>query len=171
MPARILKPHHKDWIKTELAQYRRNIEIIEGFEEKYGYRLHDNQIDRIKKKHKDLITQIRVGYLKNILDIPIAQKRVRLDRTEQQYQDADSITNNAYRINIKLKCLAHAQEEIEGKTRLGDTFLNFQQTNMFTNMTDEELLAERTKILSRIKKVKVPNVIDVAKKEEAYAPR
>jgi len=155
MPRKQFKPYHKDFICSKLGEYKSPSAVCEIFKEKFGWAPWSTQIKMVAEKHRDMVDKFRVVYLKDLLSIPIAQKRIRLDRLEDIYATTNKDTT-------RLKCLAQAQEEIEGKTKLGDTFLNFQQNNVFTQLSDEELIKERNKLLLRIKKLKLPDkVIDV----------
>ncbi len=159
--ANVLKPYHKDYICSLIAEYKAPSEIEKLFKTKYKMTIWPQQIARIKKKDLDLINKTRALYLQDLMEIPIAQKRIRLERADKQYEEASKIENVKSRIDIRLRCLARSQEEMEGKTKLGDTFLNFQQNNIFSEMTDEQLIKEQKKILSRIKNIKLPKVVEV----------
>ena len=166
---RVIKPHHKDFVTVLLTEYKTPTEIIEAVKEKYNVKIAPNQIYGVKRRRKDLITKVRVNWLKELSDIPIAQKRVRLERLEKQYDECSELPSKYNKLVLRLRCLNQAQEEVEGKTKLGDTFMSFQQNTVFSNMTDKELLEEQKKIMGRIKGIKVP-VIDI-KKEESDAQR
>ena len=156
----VIKNYHKEYIVTLLAEYRPPKEIIALVKKKYDIVIWPTQVYKVRDQRREIINKLRVAYLKDITEIPIAQKKVRLERVEEQYVAANQITNTERRINAKLKCLDHAQQEIEGKTRMGDTFLNFQQNNIFTEYTNEQLIKKRKEILTKMKKARVPDVIE-----------
>jgi hypothetical protein len=159
----IIRSNHKDLIATMLAEYKPNQEIMKAVKEKFDVNIRPFQIYSVNKQRKTDIIRLRSMYLKDLMSIPIAQKRIRLERLEKLFNNCSYLKDKRARIREAVNCLSRAQEEIEGKTKLGDTFINQEQNFMFSDMTTAEILKEQKAILSRMKKIQIP--IDLSKKK------
>lgn len=160
MPKIILKEKHKEFICNLIAQYKQQDEIIEELRATYDIKILPNQITRIRQKKYDLIEKLRNVYLFNLAKVPIAQKRVRLERLEGIYEVATTIDPLKQRISMQLKCLNAAQTEVEGKVGAGTVYNT--QINQYSNLSDKDLKEKIKRLRSEI--------LDLAKdKENRYA--
>lgn len=109
-------------------------------------------------KYKPLFNRFRDEYLKKVTEVPLFNKRRRLDYLQ------DIFEKNLAKENLKeaRMTLAQFREEAEGK---GDVNFNFTSINHteFHNMSNEELDVEYAKSLEQLK-----NLRQVKMKEIEY---
>jgi len=102
-----------------LAEFKSDREIMEALDKEYGVKVDISNIQwyRNRKNYANLVNKIREEYLGGLLNVPIAQKRIRLERLEQKYHGADKIEELEKRMDYQLRCLERAREEVEGPKR------------------------------------------------------
>jgi len=149
-----VKPDEKMFICNMLAQYKKPKEIKKLAKKEHGLTLSSQVICGYRNRNKNLINSLRESFLSTIIEVPIAQKRVRLDRTEELYQIAKQV-------DTKLKCLKEAREEVEGK---GAANLTFQQFNQYNQLSDEELKDKLREVEEKIIKTNAIEVEDAISK-------
>ena len=133
------------WIDSRFKSLQKGlVPLVKDISKEIG--LKSNIIVHLyKNKNKDLINKLRESFLSTIIEVPIAQKRVRLERTEELYGVAEEV-------DTKLKCLKEAREEVEGK---GAANLTFQQFNQYNQLSDEELRDKLREVELKIIKTNV----------------
>lgn len=124
-----------------IARFMSVPEILRKFSTDYNIKIGPDTVKHYShsKKWADTIQKFRDNYVGHIMDIPIAQKRVRLERFEQLYRMALAKGSISAAREI-LKC---AKDELEG-AKEGD--INIQM-NKIEMISDSE-------IRDRIKKIK-----------------
>ena len=137
-----------------VAQYKKPREIVSLMEEEHDIIIKGALVSRYKNSNKDLIDKLRSQYLANINDIPIAQKRIRLERADELYDASQEIHTVKDRVDSGLKCLKEAREETEGKGQS----VTFQQFNQYNQLTDEELEDKLKEIEFKVAKTKAVEV-------------
>lgn len=137
------------------AQYKQGSEVQKLVKEVHKVDLSLPSLWHIKSKHVKLIERLRAKYLNDLIDVPIAQEKVRLERDEELYNLALTIQNPKDRIPAALTCLKEAREETK-KVEHGQSFIQF---NQFNQLTDEELLDKKRKLEEKILNIKA-EVID-----------
>ena len=108
-------------------------------------------ITKFQTQEKDLINKLRDRYLATVAEVPIAQKKIRLERAEELYEASGEIEEKENEINTKLKCLNQAREEVEGR---GAGNITLTQFNQYNKLSDEE-------IQDRIKEIERKIVVEV----------
>jgi len=93
--------------------------------------------------NRDEVNILREEYCRSIMEVPIANKRVRLERLEELYWEA----MKRGRIDEAQKVLGKAREEIEGVK----VNLSMYQMNFFGRFSDEELERREREIIERIR--------------------
>jgi len=135
----VLTSEHKDFVCQKIAEFKQNNEIEKLVLERFGVRLHNEQIRRLEDKKHELIERLRKHWIAQISKVPIMQKRVRAERIATLYNLSDEITDVKARLDMKLKILAAAHSEAEGKTAgsLGNVYNT--QINQFSELDDVQL--------------------------------
>jgi len=141
-----------------IAQYKKPKEIKELVEEQHGINVKTTTISKFKQDEKELIGKLRAQYLETVVEVPIAQKRVRLERAEGLYESACEIDNSKDRIDTRLKCLSNARDEVEGK---GSSQVTFAQYNQYNNLSDDELNYKIREIEEKVARAR--KVVEVKK--------
>jgi len=152
-----LSPNENLLVCNLIAQYKKPRQIQSILEEEYGVKLGLKRIRNFYGKEEKLIADLRERYLATVSEVPIAQKKVRLEREEQLYEVADGIEEIKGKIDSKLKCLASAREEIEGR---GAQSVTFAQYNQYNQLSDEELQYKIKEIELKIAKASAIEVED-----------
>jgi len=152
-----LSPNEKLLVCNLIAQYKKPKQIQLVLDEEYGLKVKLNRIREFYGKEKQLIDNLRERYLSTVSEVPIAQKRVRLEREETLYETADEIDETKDKIDTKLKCLASAREEIEGR---GGQNVSFTQVNQYGNLSDQEVVDKIKEIELKIAKQNAIEVTD-----------
>lgn len=101
------------------------------------------KISELINRNRELVISLKEEYCRAILEVPIAHKRIRLERLEELYWK--SLEEN--KIDEAQKVLSKAREELEG-VRVN---LNMYQLNFFGRMSDEELAEREREIVERIR--------------------
>lgn len=155
---RINDKYDQDEIKDEKELF-----IIEQFAQLKGYKavseLYNSRFPdakRItpqgmmyyKRTRAPLINEARDRFITKSMNIPIANERIRLKRTEDLYNAAANVVAqkdeqilNA--VEVSLKCIKEAREEVKGEIGSTQTFLQFNQYN---ELTDEQLLDKQKEL-------------------------
>lgn len=127
-------------------------EIRNHIQENFGKDLVERSIAQYNTsdKWKPVIQKFREDYTKNIFDVPLANKRKRLDELQKQYEyykyKDDRETCRAI--------LKEVREEMDKK--FGDVNFSFTQINHteFQNYSDEALAQERMKTIEELGRIK-----------------
>jgi len=100
-------------------------------------------ISNIVQKHKERINYLKEEYTKSILEVPIAHKRVRLDRLEDLYDKAYAADD----LDASNKMLRSAREEVEGPK----VNINLLNMSFLGNLTDEQIAEREKKVVEGIR--------------------
>jgi len=134
------------------GQFLPTVEIIAKMKEEHGITLSNTSVMFYKKnkKWKVLIDKAKDQYVSAIMEVPIAHKRVRLERYEKLYDTA----KNLGKIESARAVLASAREELEGKNSINI------QMNRIELISDDE-------INERLRRIKTELVTIPVESEEA----
>ena len=123
-----------------------------------------------EKKWRPLLDRCRQEWAAGIVEIPLAHKRVRLEKLQKLFDDAEEDYAEAKNeqtflrlIDLQLKILDQARREME------ETKTNFTNIVMtqYEQYTDEELIRRMDELLAKIKQWKLPNkTIDNTRPEQ-----
>lgn len=115
-------------------------EIVKVIEAKFEKKFLLKQIEYFfsLKVHREQMLECRQNYLEEISEVPIAHKRIRLERLEKLYESSDGIE--------KIKALTEARKEVEGELQN----LTLNVFKKYEGMPDEELETRQTELLKRI---------------------
>ena len=118
-----------------LARFYSQSEVKKRVKE-WGIEINEQAVDyyRHSNKWKQIIEKMRGEYLSEILEVPIAHKRVRLERLDSLYRSAVEKDQ----LSVAKEVLRAAQDEIEHKSTLSITM------NKIELISDDEL-RERVK--------------------------
>lgn len=146
-----LSEDNKLELLRRIAVYESNEEILD-WSKKKNLRIGRTTIEHYRNSQKwgAFIRKVRHEYANSLLEVPIANKRKRLERLEDMYQIF--YTSGHYKEAVVT--LGAAREELE--TKRGDvTNYVFNQYNQYNNLTDEEIeqkmiiLADQLKTIRR----------------------
>ena len=92
-----------------VACFKTYKEAIETVEKETGGKVeHSKLVAFIQtRKGKEIVGKVRERYLRALTEVPIANKRVRLDRLEEEYKTVEEAA-------VRVKILEQARKEIEG---------------------------------------------------------
>lgn len=136
----------KDRILVLAGQFKKPHEITVLLKEEYpafykkGKDTIRLTINRIICKNRNYVNALKEQYIKAIMEVPGAHKRVRLERLETLFDDDDKTSER--RETIKAM-----REEMEG-ARVN---LNLYQLNILGGLSDEELARREREIVERIR--------------------
>ena len=141
-----LPPAIKDRILVLAGQFKKPREIVQiirednpkAFYSEEAFCL-DAATKRILGMNKEYVYALKEQYSKSIMEVPIAHKKVRLERLECLYDEARKPSE-------RREILKAAREELEG-VRVN---LNMYQMNFFGGMTDAELAKREREIIDRV---------------------
>lgn len=136
-----------------IAKFTPNQKIIERFFTHHQIMLSSSLIYQYRRtpKWQPVIKKFREKYVGDTAAVAGMHKRVRLERADEIYEKAI----NSGKLRIALAANKDQREEVFEKSQTGNTIYTVNQFNQFNNMSDEELEAKRTELLSKIKKVEV----------------
>ena len=99
---------------------------------------------------KPVIDKFREDYLKSVTEVPLANKRKRLEELQKLFDRAISKSDDKSAVAI----IKEFRDEMERK--VADVSFNFTQIthNEFHDMTDEDLQREKVKTLEQLEKVR-----------------
>ena len=137
----------KNNILTFAGQFKKPLEISDlirkehpaAFYSDKNYRL-TTRIEQIIYKNKEYVFALKEQYSKAIMEVPIAHKRIRLERLESLYDEASKKPSE------RRELLKAAREELEG-VRVN---LNMYQMNFFGGISDVELAQREREIIDRV---------------------
>jgi len=139
-----IPPDIKKRIIALLGEFKKPLEIIKSIREEFPAFKESNRlaipISRIGDMNKKYIYTLREIYAKAIMEVPIAHKKVRLERLENLYDEASD------RPSERREILGAAREELEG-LRVN---LNMYQMNFFGGMSDAEIARREREIIDRV---------------------
>ncbi len=138
------------------AQYKTATEIQKLLKEVHNFNMTPQTINKIAKKNEKTIERLREKYLNDLMSVPIAQEKIRLERDEELYNLALTIENKKDRVGTALTCLKEAREE----TKKVDHSQNFIQFNQFNSLSDEELLEKKRRLEDKILNIKAEVIND-----------
>jgi hypothetical protein len=132
------------------AQYKTPTEIQALLKEVHNVTMTTQTINKIKNRSLKVIETQRTKYLNDLMSVPIAQEKIRLERDEELYKLSLTIANSKDKIATALNCLKEAREE----TKKSDHNQNFIQFNQFNSLTDDELLEKKRRLEEKILNIK-----------------
>ena len=150
----MITPDQKILICNLLAQYKKPRQIMSILKDEHELNVKTKTITKFKNSEQELIGKLRDRFLATVAEVPIAQKRIRLERAENLYEISQELEGKD-RVDSGVKVLATAREEVEGK---GSSQITLQQFNQYNQLTDEELQDKIKDIESKIMKT---NVVEV----------
>lgn len=121
----------------------------------------DIPLGRIRKLialKKDYVLEERKRYLADFGNVPIANKKIRLERDENLYQVSQRLADDKDKITLGLSCMKEARAEMEEKK----DSIQFNQFNQYNQITDEELIRKKKEIEEKINN----RIIDLKRKEQ-----
>jgi len=153
-PSTLIKQEHRNRLTQiqqlevcqRVAHYWTNLEIENWFKETYSKDLGANVINvtyRYGARWRPVVRKFRDEYNADLLSVPIASKRKRLERLEEAWQKS----KDSGHLETELHSLNNAREETEPKNQGSVTL---QQFNQFNQLTDEELEEKKAQCLNRI---------------------
>jgi hypothetical protein len=114
----ILKDFHKLEICWLYAEGKSYAVIVDHFKEKYGMTVWRGQIQgyvkpgKASQKWLDIIAEHRIAFEKEFMRVPVASKRIRLERTEDVFKKAMNHKPHP-KLRTALASLELARREIE----------------------------------------------------------
>lgn len=134
------------------ARYAKNEEVFEFCKNELGKTINLTAIKYYKEssKWKPIVNKFRDEYTKGIMEVPIANKRVRLEALQDMFE-AHKEEGDLKQAQAVLK---DAREELDGGAKFGNTNVFMTQVNNYKDMTDEEIEAERLRQLENLQKVR-----------------
>ncbi len=149
-----LTSSQKMFVCRLIAEGKTNKETIEALKKEHGVDVDRSNIRwyRNSKKYADLLNKMKEKFLSAVLEVPIAQKRVRLKRLEQKYLESQKMKDKD-RIVYGLKCLKEAKEETKDEPAE-----NSIQVNQYNELSNEELLQKKKELEQKI--------IELSKRED-----
>ena len=136
-----------------IAWYWSSVQIKKYFKEEIGKNLDYSTIKRYREseKWKSFLNRERDQYNLLVLQVPLANKRMRLDEYQKQYDVLDNETpRKRYE---RREILKEVRQEIEIKSpdSVNLTMINHTE---YHNMSDEELQNEKVKTLNKLEQVR-----------------
>ena len=149
-----IKKKHETWVLTDLekmevlkrvACHESSTSIIKWLKETSGKTVKISSIAhyRDSEKYRPMIERYRAEFERNLMNVPISSKHIRLKRSEKIYKLAMQKED----LRVASKELESARAEIEGKK--GDITIQF---NQFVDLTDDELLQKKLKAIETIER-------------------
>ncbi len=154
MPVRVPALNHE--LQMKMCEYHARYmpckDILVKFKEDHGITITETTARwyLLSKKWSAIIQGMREKWVVGVLEIPISQKRVRMERLEVLYQQAKS----KGQISTAKEILKAAKEEIEG-TKSGD--INIQM-NKIEMISDEEIKLRMRKIKEEMASVPINRI-------------
>ena len=147
----ILNPEQQVELCVMLGEHVSNTDIIAHFKANYDIGVSQQMCSFYKTSEnwKPLIKSTETKYLADIGSVSGSHKKVRLERYERIYDE--NIELKQY--DPAMKATESQRVEIEGKTP-NPTFNQFNQYNLYSSMSDDDLLQERDRLLKRVIKTK-----------------
>lgn len=153
------------FILTQFSQLKTCREVAELHNTKFPNlkKVSPEGMKYYKQSRAAIIEEMRDKFIDKAMNIPIANERVRLKRTEDLYTAASNVVAKddnriLSAVEVSLKCLKEAREEIKGES---GSVQNFLQFNQYNELTDEQLLDKKRELEN--------NFLELSKKGEVYA--
>lgn len=147
-----LSPQEQMAVAQRIAWFWRECEIVKFVREQCGKKISDNLLSRYKDspKWRPVIEKFREDYLKMINEVPLANKRIRLEELQKMYNRAVKKSDFQEARQVLRDFRDEMQEKKDGVS------FNFTQIthNEFHKMTDEDLQREKVKTLEQLEKVR-----------------
>lgn len=135
-----------------IAWFWKPLDILKYFKETHNIKINQTLIQCYKnsEKWKPIIQKFRDDYLKRTEEVPLANKRKRLDELQRLFDRAVDKKEFVEAKNI----IREFREEMEVK--VGDVNFSFTQINHneFHDMSDEDLASEKAKTIEQLEKVR-----------------
>lgn len=129
-----------------IAEFKEPLEVIRALNDRYDLNISEETIKNFTEKHEKEIGRLRAAYLSEVSTVPIANEKIRLERTEDLYKQSQKLEDSSTKILRSLDCLRTAREETKG---VGSQGLNVQ-FNQFNELTDEEIVDKKAVIEKKI---------------------
>ena len=159
-----IKGERELFIIEQFAQLKGSTEVSELYNAKFpdARRISPGGMRYYKETRAPIIEQMRDKFISKSMNIPIANERVRLKRTEDLYNAASNIVAKDDKrvlnaVDISLKCLREAREEVKGE---GGSTQNILQFNQYNELTDEQLLDKQKELEHKF--------LELSKKGDGY---
>lgn len=138
-----------------LAQFHTVDHIVQFAKDNWGKSVSPASIYsyRESSRWKPVIDRFRTEYVAQVMDIPIAHKKIRLTRLEELYaaNERDQEIKGKERRQLACLILERAMKEVDERA---SNFTNIFFTQI-QNFSDEELEQHRKKLLDRIKTIDI----------------
>ena len=133
-------------ICTHLGQFKKPKQIQQAVWAKYHVPCEPTQIARIAASPdwQPMIQMARVEYLANLLEVPIANKKIRLERLEDNYQTAMTLQALP---EARLQLMAAREEMEEAKAAQTNIYIHQQIAHLDTATLERR----RQEIVERLK--------------------
>lgn len=143
-PAQRLTEEQQAWIVTQLAMFRTPSQVSKELKERWGVDFPRQRVEyydptkqraktnRIAKKWVQLFETTRQEYLRDISQVPIANRKWRLEQLQKLY-------DNAPDRNVKLR----ADLLVEAEKFTGDAYSNKRQHELSTPQGPLEIVVTR----------------------------
>lgn len=138
-----LEEKHREFIVDQLACYKTPQEVADLLAEEYGIDVDRSVVQyydptkiaakNLARKWRDRFAATREGYLRNVAEVPIANRRYRLDVLQRQLEKAESMGKYG-NIALVKDLLEMAAKEV------GDVFTNRRKIESDPARTLAELL-------------------------------
>jgi hypothetical protein len=165
MPVRVPALNHE--LQMKMCEYHARYmpvkDILFKFKEDHGVTITETAARwyLMSRKWAPIIQDMREKWVVGVLEIPISQKRVRMERLENLYQKALA----ARQISTAKEILKAAKEEIEG-TKSGD--INIQM-NKIEMISDEEIKNRMRKIKEEMAAIPIERIeATMVEKQEVF---
>ena len=161
-----IKDSKELFILEQFAQLKSPREVAELYSVKFpnAKKLVAQTMRYYKETRMPIIEQLRDKFISKTMNVPIANEKIRLKRTEDLYnasanlvaRDDDRVVLSA--VEVSLKCLKEAREEVKGE---GGSAQNFIQLNQYNELTNDELMDKKRELEQKF--------IELSKKGAGYA--
>jgi len=161
-----ISSEHELFVIQQLAQLKSPKVVAELCDKRFpdDKKISIAMVRYYKHTREPIIEELRDKFISKAMNIPIANERVRLKRTEDLYnassnlvaRDDDRLVLSA--VEVSLKCLKEAREEVKGE---GSSTQNILQFNQYNELTDEQLMDKKKELEDKF--------LELSKKGEVYA--
>lgn len=151
-----LKTPKEKFIVEQLAQMVEPKDIIRKYAEAGMGRIDDAAVAYYRRTRGEVVRQLREKIMEASMDVPIANERIRLQRAEILYNQAQNITGLRDKVNTSLSVLDFAREETKESVPANVNM----QFNQFNQLTNEQLIQKKIELERKIAQYKPAEVID-----------
>ena len=138
------------FILEQFAQLKSPKEVAELYISKFpnNKKLSAQTMRYYKETRAPIIEQLRDKFIFRTMTVPIANEKVRLKRTEDLYIAASNVVKRdddkvLSAVEVSLKCLKEAREEVKGES---GSVQNFLQLNQYNELTNNELIEKKREL-------------------------